>query len=53
VEGKLRIAVGGVYTHYEFEWPTGDRLTDEKWREILKGDKAPALADWTSSFITQ
>jgi len=34
-EGKLKLGVGGVYSHYEFPWPLSDRLTDEKWRNIL------------------
>lgn len=35
VDGILRIAKGGVYTFYEFEQPLTQRLTDEKWREML------------------
>ncbi|HWQ74487.1 MAG TPA: DUF3160 domain-containing protein [Syntrophomonas sp.] len=51
VEGKLRIARGGVYSYYEFPWPANDRLTDDAWRELLYYDKAPAAPDWTSAFI--
>jgi len=52
IEGKLRIAVGGVYTHYEFKWPMSDRLTDEKWREMIgyKSENKPEMADWTDSY---
>lgn len=32
VEGSLRIAVGGVYSFYEFEQPINERLTDKEWR---------------------
>ena len=55
VEGVLRIAKGGVYSHYEFTWPIADRLTDEAWREMLrkKGEDFPDLAEWTKSFIAQ
>ncbi len=55
VEGILRIAKGGVYSHYEFAWPIADRLTDEAWREMLrkKGEDFPDLAEWTKSFIAQ
>lgn len=35
VDGALRIAKGGVYTFYEFQQPLAERLTDEKWREML------------------
>lgn len=32
VEGSPRIAVGGVYSYYEFEQPLNERLTDKEWR---------------------
>jgi len=51
IDGKLRIALGGVYTHYEFKWPMSDRLTDEKWRKILGSTEAPKMADWTDAYI--
>jgi len=50
IDGKLRLTKGGVYSYYEFPWPMSDRLTDTKWREILKSDQAPALPNWTKSF---
>ena len=53
VDGKLRITKGGVYTHYEFPWPLSDRLTDEKWRELLRSEDAPEMAEWTKAFIAQ
>jgi hypothetical protein len=51
VDGKLRIAKGGVYSYYEFPWPMSDRLTDKKWRELLDSGQAPAMPTWTSEFI--
>ncbi len=53
VEGSLRIAKGGVYSHYEFLWPIDDRLTDRKWYEILDSDDVPPLSPWTEAFIAQ
>jgi hypothetical protein len=50
IEGQLVIAKGGVFSYYEFPWPMDDRLTDEKWREMLDGGQAPPLPEWTSSF---
>lgn len=35
VDGKLRIAVGSVYSFYQFAWPMSDRLTDSKWRIMM------------------
>lgn len=51
VEGKLRIARGGVYSYYEFPWPASNRLTDDAWRTMLSEDKAPQAPAWTSSFL--
>lgn len=51
VDGSLRIARGGVYSHYEFPWPMEDRLTDRKWHEMLDLEEAPPLAKWTEIFI--
>ena len=33
VDGELRIAIGSVFSFYEFNWPSSDRLTDTEWRE--------------------
>jgi len=49
--GGLHIAKGGVFSYYEFPWPMGDRLTDEKWRAMLASGEAPAQPEWTASFI--
>jgi hypothetical protein len=48
----LQVAKGGVFAYYEFPWPASDRLTDEKWRQMLDSGQAPALPDWTASFVT-
>lgn len=49
--GGLQLAKGGVMSYYEFKWPVSDRLTDEKWIEMLGAGKAPAMPAWTSSFM--
>lgn len=48
VDGKLRIAVGGVYSYYEFPWPINDRLTDSRWREMLNNGQAPPSPEWAT-----
>lgn len=53
IDGKLRIAKGGVYSYYEFTWPMSDRLTDKKWRELLNADQTPKLPQWTNTFVAQ
>ncbi len=50
VDGKLRIAKGTVYSYYEFSWPSDDRLTDEKWKDMLKNDKTPEPPSWTKTY---
>lgn len=53
IDGKLKIAKGGVYSYYEFTWPMSDRLTDKKWRELLNSNQAPALPSWTDAFVVK
>ncbi len=50
VEGRLRIAKGAVYSYYEFPWPAQDRLTDQKWKEMLENSKTPSPPSWTQVF---
>lgn len=52
VDGSLRIAKGAVYSYYEFPWPSEDRLTDEKWKEMLDNEKAPTPPFWTQTFTS-
>jgi hypothetical protein len=47
-----RVAVGGVFTYYEFTVPSDGRLTDEQWWQMVEGGQAPAAPDWTASFMT-
>ncbi len=46
VEGKLVLARGGIYSQYEFVQPSGNRLTNEQWRQRLDNGEAPEQADW-------
>lgn len=48
----LQVAKGGVFSYYEFPWPADDRLTDDKWREMLDNDEAPDRPVWIDSFFT-
>lgn len=47
-DGKLAVSVGPVFSWYEFTHALSDRLTNEKWREMLASDPVPAPAWWTS-----
>ncbi|MFH1550867.1 MAG: DUF3160 domain-containing protein, partial [Planctomycetota bacterium] len=49
-DGRILMGAGPVLSCYEFKQPMKERLTDEKWREMLKTDKAPEQPDWTKTF---
>ena len=46
-----RVAVGAVYTYYEFNVGLDERMTDEQWQAMLESGEAPPQPEWTSSFI--
>ena len=48
VEGQQVVALGGVFSYYEFKQPMTDRLTDEAWQAL---EPKPDLPQWTASFI--
>ena len=45
-----RVAIGAVFSYYEFEVEPGERLTDEAWQALLESGQAPPQPAWTSSF---
>jgi len=51
--GGLQLTEGGTFSYYEFPWPIGDRLTDEKWKEMIKQGLQPDRPEWTKSFIAE
>jgi hypothetical protein len=53
IQGELYLTRGGVFTQYEFTHPACDRLTDEKWREMLDDGLLPPFAQWTDSFFVE
>jgi hypothetical protein len=51
-QGNFQLAVGGVYSYYEFLNPPGLRLTDKEWRAKLDyGHKPPVRPAWESVFL--
>lgn len=50
-DGRILVGAGPVMTYYEFKQPMSDRLTDEKWREILS-QNPPEMPEWTTSFVS-
>jgi hypothetical protein len=50
-DAPYRIAVGAVFTYYEFTVEPDKRMTDEAWQAMLESGNAPDAPDWTSTFI--
>jgi hypothetical protein len=50
-DAPYRIAVGAVFTYYEFTVEPDQRMTDEAWQAMLESGNAPDAPDWTSTFI--
>lgn len=48
-DGRILIGAGPVMSYYEFKQPMQERLTDEKWREML-GSKPPERPEWYFNF---
>ncbi|MDZ7815856.1 MAG: DUF3160 domain-containing protein [Planctomycetota bacterium] len=48
-DGTIEVAIGPVYSYYEFTMPMNQRLTDEKWQQMLKNNP-PERPDWIRSF---
>ncbi len=52
-EGDIVLAVGPVLSYYEFKHPMKERLTDEKWQEMLKTDNVPERPEWINSYCNE
>ena len=51
-DGVRQLTKGAVFSYYEFTWPMEDRLTDEKWQEMLKSGEQPEMPEWVAEFIS-
>ena len=51
-DAPWRIAVGAVFSYYEFTVPSADRMTDEQWQQKLAAGQAPDRPAWTESFTS-
>ncbi len=51
LDGRIVLGAGPVFSYYEFKWPMDDRLTDEKWTQMLENGEQPAQPDWVRSFV--
>jgi hypothetical protein len=48
-DGRVLVGAGPVMSYYEFKQPMRERLTDEKWREMLSS-KPPEKPEWYANF---
>jgi hypothetical protein len=49
-ESEIVLGAGPVLSYYEFKWPMADRLTDERWKEMLETENHPPQPGWVRSF---
>ncbi len=49
-EGSIILGAGPTLSYYEFKQPMSDRLTDERWKEMLEQGQQPSRPDWIDSF---
>jgi hypothetical protein len=52
IDGKLVLTRGGIYSQYEFDQPSSNRLTDQQWQQQLNSGTVPSLGDW-KTFISK
>jgi hypothetical protein len=50
-DAPWRVAVGAIYSYYEFTVPSEKRMTDEQWQQQVAAGQAPERPAWTGSFI--
>lgn len=52
VNGKQKLAHGGVYSYYEFTKPAEERLSPAAWHELVSNStNLPDLPRWTDNFV--
>jgi len=49
-DGSVNIAVGPVFSYYEFKQKMENRLTDEEWKEMLSKGEVPEEPTWVNSY---
>ena len=50
-DSPWRVALGAVYSYYEFTVPSSQRMTDEQWQAQVEAGTNPPQPDWTQMFI--
>jgi len=52
-DGSIILGAGPTLSYYEFKQPMSDRLTDERWNEMLEQGQQPSRPDWIDSFYVK
>ena len=52
-DSPWRVAIGAVYSYYEFTVPPSGRMTDETWQGQVEAGTNPSQPDWTQAFIAK
>jgi hypothetical protein len=50
-DSPWHIAIGAVYSYYEFTVPSSERMTDEQWQALVETGGNQPQPDWTQMFI--
>lgn len=53
IEGLLYLTKGATLSYHEFQRALDDRLTDEKWQEMLKKGEKPGIPSWIQEIMYQ
>ncbi|MEZ4937120.1 MAG: DUF3160 domain-containing protein [Crocinitomicaceae bacterium] len=51
IEGMLYLTKGATLSYHEFQRALNDRLTDEKWQEMLKKGERPGIPSWIKEIL--
>jgi hypothetical protein len=52
-DSPWRVAIGAVFTYYEFQVPPDGRMTDEDWQARVQSGDTPDAPEWTRSFMVK
>src|SRR5262249_53425549 len=52
-DGRLVLGAGPGRRYFAVKHPMKDRLTDEKWRDLLGSKDAPARPEWAKEYLSK
>ncbi len=48
----LQVAIGAVFSYYEWVGDINRRMTDEEWRALVAARQQPARPEWTQAYLS-